>query len=78
MSEVWEVNSDGEKCVQISIPEDIYNKMKSRIANTGFENVSDFVTFILRTVSESKSNEPFSDEDEKKVRDRLRSIGYID
>ncbi|MCL4326647.1 MAG: CopG family transcriptional regulator [Candidatus Thermoplasmatota archaeon] len=76
--EVFDSNRDGEKCVRISIPEVVYDRIKQRIKNTGFENVSDFVTFVLRVIEDSTSNEPFSDEDEKKIKERLRSIGYID
>jgi len=67
----------------ISIPKILADKVKSKIERTGFNSVSSYVTYILRQVlssSEQKSEEKeaFSEEDEKKVKERLKSLGYLD
>lgn len=68
-----------KKYTTVSIPVPLYEKVKERIKDTGFTSVSDYVVFVLRELmSEDESEEGFSKEDEEKVKDRLRSLGYMD
>ncbi len=65
----------------ISIPQPLAGKIKERIKGTGFNSVSSYVTYVLRQVLSStaaEKDEPFSEQDEKKVKDRLKSLGYLD
>lgn len=70
----------------ISIPKPLADKIKKRCEGTGFNSVSSYVTYVLRQVlsnmeqeNENKGQkEAFSEEDEKKVKQRLRSLGYLD
>ena len=50
---------------------------------TGFSSVSSYVTYVLRQVlssieREEHSKEAFTKEEEEKVKQRLRDLGYID
>jgi hypothetical protein len=40
--------------------------------------VDAFTAFVLARLLESPNEVPFSAEDEAKIRERLRSLGYID
>ena len=70
----------------VSIPAQLAEKLKKRIEGTGFSSLSSYVTYILRQVVSSiemdetkkKEKEAFSEEDEKRVKDRLRGLGYLD
>lgn len=67
----------------VSIPKILAEKVKKRIENTGFNSISSYITYVLRQImSESedskKKENPFSKEDEIKVKERLRSLGYLD
>ena len=67
----------------VSIPKPLINKIKERMKGTGFSSVSSYVTYILRQVissiqEEERSKEAFSKEEEEKVKQRLRDLGYID
>ncbi|MAG08688.1 CopG family transcriptional regulator [Candidatus Woesearchaeota archaeon] len=67
----------------VSIPKILAEKVKKRIEGTGFNSISSYITYILRQIiSESEDSEkkenPFSKEDEIKVKERLRSLGYLD
>ena len=47
----------------------------------GCLTLSSYVTYVLREVvsgMEEDSEEAFSKEDEEKVKDRLRALGYLD
>jgi len=67
----------------VSIPKPLIKKIKERMKGTGFPSVSSYVTYVLRQVissieEEDKSKQAFSKQDEEKVKQRLRDLGYID
>jgi Arc/MetJ-type ribon-helix-helix transcriptional regulator len=62
----------------IRLPEDVAHAIEERIRGTGFASVDAFVAFVLARLLESPSSEPFSEQDERKLKERLRSLGYID
>ena len=62
----------------LSIPAPLHEKVTELIQGTGFHSVSAFVTFVLRQiVSEEKKQEPFDREMEERIKERLRSLGYL-
>ena len=70
-----------KKFTTISIPTALAEKIKKRIKGTGFTSLSSYVTYVLREVisgMEEEDEEVFTKEDEKRVKDRLRALGYID
>jgi Arc/MetJ-type ribon-helix-helix transcriptional regulator len=72
---------DDKKYTTISIPTPLAEKIKKRIKGTGFNSLSSYVTYVLREVisgMDEEPNEAFSKEDEEKVKDRLRALGYLD
>lgn len=70
------------KYTTVSIPTPLIQKIKGRIEGTGFTSVSDYVTYVLREVlaslEEEEKQKPFSREEEEKVKERLRALGYLD
>jgi len=72
---------DEKKFTTISIPTQLAEKIKKRIEGTGFHSLSSYATYVLREVisgSEEDEEEAFSKEDEEKVKERLRALGYLD
>jgi Arc/MetJ-type ribon-helix-helix transcriptional regulator len=72
-----------KKFTTISIPTQLAEKIKKRIEGTGFHSLSAYATYVLREVisgveEEEKEEEAFSKEDEEKVKERLRALGYLD
>ena len=64
----------------ISIPTSLYKRIEEAIKGT---DVSSVGSFIAKVVQEALANdkakpEVFSQEDEEKVKDRLKALGYID
>lgn len=65
----------------VSIPTPLFEKIKKRIEGTGFTSVSSYVGYVLREVIASEreeGEEPFTKEDEEKIKDRLRALGYLE
>ena len=69
-----------KKFTTISIPTPLAEKIKKRIQGTGFTSLSSYVTYVLREVisGTEEPEEAFSKEDEEKVKERLRALGYLD
>ena len=71
-----------KKYTTISIPTPLAAKIKKRIEGTGFTSVSSYVIYVLRevisSIEEEEKEDAFSKEDEEKVKERLRALGYLD
>jgi Arc/MetJ-type ribon-helix-helix transcriptional regulator len=64
----------------ISIPTSLYKKIEEKIKDSEISSVSSYVTKVLRESlsKEEGSEQPLSKEDEEKVKERLKALGYID
>jgi len=69
-----------ERTVEISIPRSLYRNIEERIKDTGFVSVSKYVTYVLREVlaEDVDEEEPLNREEEERIRERLRSLGYLE
>lgn len=68
------------KYTSVSIPASLFEKVKKRIEGTGFKSVSDYVTYVLREIlaeEKEEPKEPFTKQDEERVKERLRALGYL-
>lgn len=69
---------------KILIPMDLADKLSKRAKNKGFASLSNYVTYVLRQVlstietDEKKQSKAFTKEGEKKVKQRLKELGYLD
>jgi hypothetical protein len=69
--------SGGERTIRI--PEEVAHDLERRIAGSGFATVDAFVSFVLsRLLEQPAGDSPFSEEEERQIKERLRSLGYID
>ncbi len=64
----------------VSIPTSLYKKIEEKIKGTEFSSVSSYVTKVLReSLAKNEENkEVFSPEEEEKIKERLKALGYID
>jgi Arc/MetJ-type ribon-helix-helix transcriptional regulator len=67
----------GEEKVQVSISKNLYERVKRYIEETGgFNSVDEFVEFVVEQALESVG-EGLTEEDKKKVEERLKDLGYM-
>jgi len=64
--------------VAVHLPEEIVKAIAARMKGTAFDSVDAYVAFVLARLLETPTHEGFSEEDERVLRERLRSLGYID
>lgn len=62
----------------LTIPEETAVGLEARIRGSGFRSLDAFVGFVLARLLETPGEVPFSEEDERRLKERLRSLGYID
>ncbi len=64
--------------VSVTIPKRLLEKIRKKILNTSFSSPSEYVTYLLeKELSGTEDEEVFSKEDEEKVKERLRRLGYL-
>jgi Arc/MetJ-type ribon-helix-helix transcriptional regulator len=70
-----------KKHTTIQIPTALAKKIIKRIDGTEFASISSYVTYILEEILsevDEKTEVTFTKEDEEKVKNRLRALGYLD
>ena len=64
--------------VKVKISKELYEKAEKFIKEQGgFESVEELIEFLLKEVLEEGEEASLTEEDEEKVKERLRSLGYI-
>jgi hypothetical protein len=64
----------------IAIPTSLYKKIEEKIKGTEFPSVASYVAKVLddNLSREQDTKDAFTKEEEEKVKDRLKALGYID
>ncbi len=64
----------------VSIPTSLHKKIEEAIKGTEVGSVSSYIVKVLREslAKDQASQDVFSQEDEEKVKERLKALGYID
>ncbi len=75
-----EKNMDKEEHIDVSIPASLYKKIEEKIKGTEIDSVSSYVTKVIEEnlAKEEGASESLSKEDEEKVKERLKALGYLD
>lgn len=66
--------------VTIKIPRELYNKLAEIIEDTGFSSVTEFIVYAMRNIASGgriKDEDKLTEEEVKKVRERLKRLGYL-
>lgn len=69
-----------KETMTVAIPASLHKKIEEVIKGTPGASVSAYVVKVLRErlAQDEKKAEAFSQEDEEKVKERLKALGYID
>ncbi|MDD5454403.1 MAG: CopG family transcriptional regulator [Candidatus Ratteibacteria bacterium] len=69
-----------KKSVQIEIPSTLAERLEKQAQKAGYSNLSDYITHLLRKGCSSNNNDSscLNPEEEKKIEERLKDLGYID
>jgi len=69
--------------MKIDVTEEIAKKIQERVDSTDeFKDIEEYINYILKQVVErlegKQETKTFSKEDEEKIKERLRGLGYLD
>ena len=70
-----------ESRVTIKIPRPLYKKIQLLIEGSGFSSPTDFIVYVLRDLVGHKGADKeaeFTADELRKIRLRLKSLGYLD
>ncbi len=64
--------------IELKLPRKTYEKILEKAREAGFNDINEFLEFVLEQLIEEEEETPvFSKEDEEKIKERLRSLGYL-
>ena len=64
--------------MKVNVSDDIAKKLQEKIKGSKFKDVDEYVNFVLNKVVTKLEEKNMTKEDEEKVKQRLRSLGYLD
>lgn len=73
--------SKQEQTRTIALPEDVLVRVDRRLPRTEFDTTEEYVTYVLEEVLahvEDADEAEFDTADEAEVKDRLKSLGYLE
>ena len=64
----------------VSLPADLVKRLEEKMKETEFQSVGDYIAKLLEDAvpAEAADAEGMSEEDEEKVKERLKALGYMD
>ena len=62
----------------LQIPEELAAQLDARRHGSAFASLDAYVAFVLARLAEEPATGAFSEEDERLLKEKLRSLGYID
>ncbi|EMA44798.1 hypothetical protein [Halococcus saccharolyticus] len=70
-----------EKQRQVELPERIVERVEKRLPRTEFDSTPEYITYVMEEVlyrvEQETEDDDFEAVDEDEVRDRLKSLGYL-
>lgn len=70
-----------EQTQQLDLPTRIVERVEDRLPRTEFDSAEEYVTFVMEEVlyrvEQETEDDDFEEVDEDEVKDRLKSLGYL-
>ncbi len=63
---------------RLEIPEELAAQLDARREGSAFPSLDAYVAFVLARLAEEPATGAFTEEDERHLKEKLRSLGYID
>jgi len=67
---------------EVDIDDDIYSVLEARAEEKDFDETDEYIRYLLKQIVEKirreKQNTEYTEEEEKKVKNQLKDLGYMD
>ena len=71
-----------EDKIEIGISKKLFEKIRSNINEGGFDSVDEYIEFVMNEFlvesNETQKSPKISEEEEKIIKERLKSLGYLE
>lgn len=71
-----------EQKQSVDLPVRILDRVEDRLPRTEFESSAEYITYVMEEVlyrvEQETADDDFEEVDEAEVKDRLKSLGYLD
>lgn len=71
-----------EETRQVDLPERIVTRVEDRLPRTEWDTPEEYITYVMEEVlyrvEQETEDDDFEPVDEEEVKDRLKSLGYLD
>jgi Arc/MetJ-type ribon-helix-helix transcriptional regulator len=73
--------------IKVELSKELIEKIKNRIKETEFKNPEEYIDFVLEELLKdgdldekfnNKIDSEYNKEDEEKIKERLKALGYVD
>lgn len=68
--------------VNVEIDDDMYSVLEARAEEKDFDETEEYIDYLLKQIVEKirreKQDTEYTEEEEKKVKNRLKDLGYMD
>jgi Arc/MetJ-type ribon-helix-helix transcriptional regulator len=78
LGKVRRLSTEGDKSKSIEISNRLFERINDKIRKTRFSSVSEYLIYLIeKDLAETDDSPDLSKEDEEKIKQRLRSLGYL-
>jgi metal-responsive CopG/Arc/MetJ family transcriptional regulator len=63
--------------ITIDIPRGLSEKVNERMKKMGFTSIQQYIVHVLQQVVAEEEQEVYTKEEEEKIKERLRAMGYL-
>ena len=67
-----------DKKIKIKVTQDIYEKLKRKAHDSSFKNLENYVLSVIQDHVKEDHVDKYSPEEEAQIKERLKSLGYIE
>ncbi|RLI44513.1 CopG family transcriptional regulator [Candidatus Bathyarchaeota archaeon] len=63
--------------ISIKIPRKLFEKLSEKMLRADFDTIQKYIIYVLEREISSKEEKVHSDQDKKKLKERLQRLGYF-
>ena len=71
---------ENERKISLAMSQALHDRLQERVDATGFESIEEYILFILAEVVRDEGGDDegsLTEDQEKKIEDTLRGLGYL-
>jgi len=71
-------NAGNEHSLTLNFTQGTFESLKIHSKQTGFETIEEYLMFLIEEILKEESENNLTQEDEEEIKQKLRSLGYME